>query len=66
MRLRLKSLIWVLLVITSSWQIFTGINASEAKEMIPGWLHQHESPVRGLSYSPDGRTLASGSRDNTI
>ena len=44
------------------WDVWTGQNV----DTLEGGEHQHTGRVTSIAYSPDGKTLASGSSDNTI
>jgi hypothetical protein len=42
------------------------LNAAQANPRLSQYLKGHSSTVSAVSFSPDGKTLASGSYDNTI
>ena len=44
------------------WDVWTGQNI----DTLEGGEHHHTGRVTSIAYSPDGKTLASGSSDNTI
>ena len=42
------------------------LNIAQANPRLSQILNEHSAPVSSIAFSPDGKTLASGSHDNTI
>ncbi len=59
------ALFLVLAFTSTAWLEQGAINQSQAAEMVPQNITGHTRPVTALSWSADGRSLASGSDDRT-